>query len=252
MGHPSAARPALELDRLSPRVRPRGLPSGHQRWRDLLFVHFAYPADEVRRLVPAELELDLWDGMAWVGIVPFAMGAVRLRLQPRALGLSFLETNLRTYVHHRGKPGVYFFSLEASSLLAVKAARWGWGLPYHHASMRMTEADGTLAYATTRRSDPRARCSARCRPGEVLGACVPGTFEFFLLERYCLFSVRRGRVLKGHVHHVPYPAQRVELLELSEGLTEAAGLRPPGRPPEVAHFSRGVDVEVFGPVRVDA
>lgn len=244
---------ALELDRITPTRRPTGLsPSGHQGWRDLLFVHYAYAADEVRRLVPPELELDLWDDQAWIGIVPFTMKDIRVRFQPRALGLDFLETNLRTYVHHRGEPGVYFFSLEASSRLAVKAARWGWGLPYHHASMHTAELDGTRTYTTTRRSDPRAAFSARYRPGALLGASAPGTFEHFLLERYYLFSVRRGRVSKGHVHHVPYPAQRVEVLELSDGLIEAAGLPPVRGLPEVAHFSTGVDVEVFGPYGVGA
>lgn len=237
----------LDLDRLAPTRRPDAPRSGHQSWRDLLFAHHVLDAGTVRAVVPPELELDLWDGRAWVGLVPFTMQDIRLAWMPRRAGLDFLETNVRTYVHHRGEPGVYFFSLEASSRLAVKAARWGWGLPYHHASMT-TSSDGEIVrYDSVRRSDPRAALSVTYRAGQQLGASGPGSLEFFLLERYLLFSVRGGRVLKGHVHHEAYPAQRASITSISDGLIEAAGLPRARGLPDVAHFSKGVDVEVFGP-----
>lgn len=242
----------LELDRLTPTKRPQGRsPSGYQTWKNLLFVHFTFPAEQVRALVPPQLELDLWDGQAYVGLVPFEMEDIRFAWFPKALAIDFLETNLRTYVHYKGEPGVYFFSLEAASLLAVKGARWGWGLPYHHARMSVRHEAGETSYTSERRSDPSARLSARYRAGEPLGPSELGSLEFFLLERYYLFSVERGRVAKGHVSHVPYPAQRVEVSELDEGLIAAAGLPQTKGLPPVAHFSKGVQVEVFGPWPVD-
>jgi uncharacterized protein len=229
--------------------RPEGRPSGWQSWRDLLFVHWAVPALALRPLVPAPLELDLWEGRAYVGVVPFVMRDIRPAWVPRFMALDFLETNVRTYVRHRDRPGVFFFSLEASSLLAVKAARWGWGLPYFHARMTLERDADTIAYSTVRRDKAGTKHRVRYRPGRMLGASAPGTLPYFLLERYLLFSLKGDAVYEGQVVHVPYPAQEVEVLELSDELVPAAGLGHGGRPHDVAHFSAGVDVEVFGPWR---
>lgn len=230
-----------------PLERPDQAPSGTQRWRDLLFAHWAIEVEAMRALVPAELELDLWEGRAYVGVVPFVMRDIRPAWLPRFMALDFLETNVRTYVTYRGRPGVYFFSLDASSRLAVKAARWGWGLPYFLATMTFERGEAELAYSTTRRDPAASALHARYRPGRSLGASAPGTFEYFLLERYLLFSLRRGVVHEGQVHHVPYPAQEVELTSLEDGLVAAAGLPAPARPPDAVHYASGVDVEVFGP-----
>lgn len=238
---------ARPVDRLSPAHRPKGPPSGFQNWRELLFVHWTYPLELVRPLVPPQLELDAWGGRAYVGVVPFVMKDIRPSALPRFLALDFLETNLRTYVLHRGEPGVFFFSLEASSRLAVKAARWGWGLPYFDAKMTLSrEADGVIDYRTTRSGDG-ARLNVRFRPGALLGPSRPDTLEHFLLERYLLFSVKRNAVSRGQVHHEPYPAQRCEVLSIDETLTAAAGLPAHPAAPETVHFAAGVDVEVFGP-----
>ncbi len=238
----------LDLDRVSPTKPPtdRAI-AGYQGWRQLLFLHWSVAAEDMRRVVPPELELDLWDGRAFVGAVPFEMVDIRPAWVPRAMALDFLETNLRTYVHYRGEPGVFFFSLEASSRLAVQAARWGWSLPYHFAHMSSTTEAGLTSYQSTRTSDPSAELSVRYRVGELLGPSPPGTLEHFFLERYYLFALRRGRVWKGHVSHVPYPAQRASLEHVSEGLVKAAGLPAQSGPPELVHYASGVDVEVFGP-----
>lgn len=235
------------MDRIAPTRRPDARPSGHQTWNKLLFVHFALPAEVVRPLVPAELELDLWeDGLAWVGVVPFEMKGIRPAFVP--IGLDFLETNLRTYVSRRDEPGVFFFSLEASSLLAVEAARFGWGLPYFHADMTLEEEGDRVRYTTIRRdTNVPVRSVFEYRIGGALGPSAPGTLEHFLLERYLLFTVRDGRVSKGHVHHVPYPAHSAELLHLEDGLLRAAGLPAPSSTPASVHYSPGVEVEVFGP-----
>jgi uncharacterized protein YqjF (DUF2071 family) len=233
-------------------ARPEGKASGMQNWRELLFSHWTFPLDVLRPLVPAELELDPWNGEAFVGAVPFLMRDVRPRWLPRAFALDFLELNIRTYVRYRDRPGVYFFSLEASSLLAVKAARWGWGLPYFHAKMSHG-VDGDIMSFDSRRKDRAAPSHlARYRLGALLGPSLPGSLEYFLLERYLLFTVKRGQVYEGQVHHVPYPAQAVELLELTDGLVAATGLPDPARRPDLVHYAAGVDVEVFGPWPVSA
>jgi hypothetical protein len=238
------------VDRLAPTRRPEGQsPSGHQTWQHLLFVHWSFALEEVRPLVPPELELDPWEGRLFVGAVPFLMKDIRLARLPRFTATDFLETNLRTYVLHRGEPGVFFFSLEASSALAVRAARWGWGLPYFDAEMSCeTGADGVTDYRTTR-AKTGAALHARFKPGEALGPSAPGTLEHFLLERYYLFTKWRGAIWKGHVHHVPYPAHRAEVLSLTQTLTTAAGLPAHDPRPATVHYSPGVEVEVFGPHR---
>lgn len=241
----------MALDRIAPTRRPDRPVTGHQRWQNLLFVHWSLPAELVRPLVPEPLQLDLHDGRAWVGVVPFEMVGIRPSWLPQAFALDFLETNVRTYVHLDGQPGVFFFSLEASSWLAVRAARAQWSLPYHHADMRFTQEAERFTYETTRKGSG-ARFFAEYRRAEALGASKPDTFEHFLLERYYLFVQHRRRLYQGQVHHAPYPAHRVEVLSLHEGLIEAAGLPAVRPPPEVAHFSPGVDVEVFGPWPVAA
>ncbi|MCB9796226.1 MAG: DUF2071 domain-containing protein [Alphaproteobacteria bacterium] len=233
------------MDRLGPARRPEGRNAGTQRWSDLLFVHYEVEPEALAAQLPAGLSLDTFEGRAFVGLVPFRMERIAPPLWPPALGLNFLETNLRTYVHVEGdRPGVYFFSLEAASWLAVRIARWLWRLPYFDAAMSVTVDQGVRDYRTTRRGGgPHLR--ARFRTGQPLGHAAPGTLEHFLLERYLLYVERDGALWSGQVHHAPYPMQAVELLDLEETLCAAAGIeRPPG-PPPLAHASPGVDVEVF-------
>jgi uncharacterized protein YqjF (DUF2071 family) len=236
------------IDRLAPTRRPAQRVVGFQRWRSLLFLHWPVPADVVRRLVPAELSLDLYDGVAYVGVVPFVMQGVRPRWWPERFAFNFLETNVRTYVHHHGRPGVYFFSLEASSRLAVFAARTGWGLPYHHAHMEITQKGAEVTYRTRRRSSGAAH-QVRYRVGDVLGPSRPGTLQHFLLERYLLFVQCKGRLLAGQVHHTPYPAHQAQVLQVQDDLIAAAGFPRVQEPPAFVHYSPGVDVEIF-PLRV--
>jgi uncharacterized protein YqjF (DUF2071 family) len=236
----------LDLDRVAPTRRPAGTASGSQTWRELLFVHWSFAPEVVRAVVPPGLALDLWGGRAWIGVVPFRMEATRAAWMPRRLGLEFLETNVRTYVHHDGAPGVYFLSLEAASWLAVQVARRGWGLPYFHATMHAERTGERVAYRSRRRGDPGASLDVTYDIGAELGPSLPGTQQHFLLERYYLFAERRGRLRRGQVHHHPYPARRATVTALTEGLVAAAGLPATGAP-ETIHYSAGVEVEVFGP-----
>ncbi len=252
---PEDAAREVRIDRLAPTRRPARRLAGHQTWRDLLFVHWEVPVEAVREKLPDGLEPDLFEGRMLVGLVPFRMNDVRPWWLPRPFAFNFLETNLRTYVTCKGEPGVYFFSLDAASWLAVKAARLGWGLPYFHANMSvLCEPGDAWARTLSRPPDTRFEYESRRRDGvglearwtvgEALGSSEPGSLEFFLLERYLLFVERKGTILRGQVHHAPYPAHAAHLDALSTDLGQAAGLPAFGEPACV-HFSPGVEVEIF-------
>ncbi|MEL6345313.1 MAG: DUF2071 domain-containing protein [Myxococcota bacterium] len=239
---------APAIDRLTPCNRPDRAAAGHQKWRTLLFLHWPIPADALRPLIPSGLSIDTHDGVAYIGVVPFAREGVQPWWMP--FGMDFLECNVRTYVHINGEPGVWFFSLEAASWLAVQAARIGWSLPYHFAEMGAHTDGSQRHYHTTRRGQPDARLSARYTVGAPLGALPPASLEFFLMERYLLFSQRNGALYRGQVYHTPYPAHAATLHELDEGLIAAAGLPAPVGPPPLVHYAPGVDVDVFSLTRI--
>jgi uncharacterized protein len=238
--------------------RPYPLPAGSwrmaQRWNDLLFAHWPVAVDEMARLLPARLEVDAFDSYAWVGVVPFWMDRVRTR----AIGetcltvpgtATFSELNLRTYVRSRttGLSGVYFFSLDAASALAVLGARTFFHLPYFLASMhRQTEPDGTIQYRSQRLFSNRSvRFQARYRGlGDIGSPSVDGTLEHFLTARYCLFTSHGGRLQVGHIHHLPWPLQPAQAEITINDLPAAYGIALPNRPP-VLHFARSLEVYIW-------
>ncbi|MEM8946301.1 MAG: DUF2071 domain-containing protein [Planctomycetota bacterium] len=232
------------IDRVAPTRRPKGKPVGYQSWRSLLFMHWPVPVEQLRPLVPSSLELDLHEGIAYVGLVPFAMFHVRPWWAPKSLGFNFLETNVRTYVTVDGRPGVYFFSLDAASRIGVWTARTFWGLPYFYASMKMRQIDDMRCYRSVRTVGNRHH-EVSCRVGELLPASGPTSLEFFFLERYLLFLQRRDTLYCGQVHHSPYPAHLAEILNLDDQLLAAAGLTECHGLPPFVHYSPGVDVEIF-------
>ncbi|PQO35628.1 hypothetical protein C5Y96_08170 [Blastopirellula marina] len=233
------------IDRIAPTIRPSKAVRGYQRWRSLLFLHWPVPADALRALVPGCLEIDQHDGVAYVGVVPFAMEGVRNAWWPEWASMAFLETNVRTYVYHGSQPGVYFLSLDAANRLAVWGARQFWGLPYYHAEMSLVRTGDEVVYHTSRQGGS-VRHKVCYRIGSAMGPSQPGSLEYFFLERYLLFLEHRGTLYSGQVHHVPYPAHEVELLSVEDSLVNASGLMTPPGPPAFAHFSPGVDVEIFG------
>jgi len=248
------------IDRISPSQRPTGRAIGYQKWTNLLFVHWKIPIGLVQPLIPPELTLDTWDGQAWVGLVPFFMSGVRPWWSPAIPGISsFCETNVRTYVHFRGRdPGVWFLSLEASRSLAVRVARWRWHLPYYRARMSLTRRGDQVAYASRRLWPGMAGsgCQIRAAVGALLGhdsperalppgRALPDTLEHFLVERYILYAqVAPGQLLAGRVHHAPYPVREARTTELEDTLLPAAGILPP-EPPCHTAFCDGVEVEIF-------
>ena len=217
-------------------------------------------------LVPDRLTIDTFDGDAFVGLVPFHMTGVRPRWSPSVPGVSaFHETNVRTYVHdEEGNPGIWFFSLDAASKLAVWVARWKWSLPYHHSRMRIDRDDDRVRYSS-QRVVPTGDRKGAIGPGvpgpgvelqlslqgeleglDGNGNARPGTLEHFLVERYLLFAVNaEGRLQKGQVHHAPYPLQAARVEACEESLLRAAGIAIEGGPDHVV-FSEGVSVEIFG------
>lgn len=218
-----------------------------QTWHDLVFAHWPLPAAVMAPRIPAGIELDLFDGQAWLGIVPFRMSNVALRGLP-ALPM-FPELNLRTYVRVGDKPGVLFFSLDATNLLAVATARTLFRLPYHWASMAMATPDGTIRYHSRRsRRDTRARFVATYGPiGDVFTA-RPGTLEYFLTERYCLYTTRGGSPLIVEIHHPPWPLQVARANLEVNTMAHAAGIELSG-PPHLLHFAKRQDVVAWTPSR---
>jgi uncharacterized protein len=236
------------IDRLSPTRRPEGRAVMYQRWRTLLFLHWEVPAQALSPLLPSGLTLDTYEGRAFVGLVPFTMQGVRPALLPPFPPLSdFHETNVRTYVHHEGKdPGVWFFSLEAASRIAVRLARSWFKLPYHFARMELEREGSWISYRSERRwpAPVPARCAVRCAPKGEAGVSMPGTLQHFLVERYFLYTAHGGALWRGQVHHPPYQVRGAEVEGLDESLLAAAGIQRPEVAP-LALYSDGVDVDVF-------
>ena len=214
-------------------------------WRDLLFLHWPVPAEALRPSIPQLLELDTWNGEAWVGIVPFRMTGIRPRFVPALPWISaFPELNVRTYVTADRKPGVWFFTLDAMNPLAIKIARWAFRLPYYRATMTCEETDGWVRYDSRRveRRAPEATFRARYRPTGEPHQATLGSHEHWLTERYCLYSSdRKSRVYRGEVHHHPWPLQTAEAVAEDVRMTESLGFRLPDIEP-LAHFVRRLDM----------
>ena len=220
-----------------------------QTWRQLLFAHWAVPPERLRRVVPAALPLDIRDGKAWISVTPFVVSAARARWTPPLPWLSaFPECNVRTYVTLQGRPGIYFFSLDAARRPAVEAARRIYRLPYFHARMRVEPTGSWTSYATTRihRDGPPAELRARYRPeGEVFQA-QPGSLEHFLTERYCLYTLdEHRRVHTADIHHRPWPLQFARAEIAVNTMAQGIGLEL--AEPPLLHLAERQDVLFWPP-----
>jgi uncharacterized protein YqjF (DUF2071 family) len=218
-----------------------------QVWHDLLFVHWPVPPDVLRGVVPRELPLDTYGGQAWIGVVPFRMSGVRLRGLPAIRGTAaFPELNVRTYVTQGGKPGVYFFSLDAGNPLAVQVARSWFHLPYYRARMSAEWRDGWLHYRSerTHRGAPSASLAARYRPTSEPEPAQPGSLADFLTSRYALYIARRGKVIRREIDHIAWPLQSAEAIIATNTMLDQIPLTIPETEP-LLHFSRRLDVVVW-------
>ena len=238
--------------------RPWPMPDGPwvmtQTWHDLLFAHWPVEASALRDKVPAAFPIDTFDGTAWLGIVPFRMSNVAPRGVPALPWISaFPELNVRTYVTLDGKPGVYFFSLDAANAVAVQAARLMAHLPYYTASMRVTVENDWVSYESRRTASdvPAAEFVGRYHPAGAARPPIPGTLEYFLTERYCLYHYdRAGKPYRLDIHHPPWPLQPAEAEFARNTMADAAGIRLPGTPP-LLHFARRQDMVAWMPEPLD-
>jgi uncharacterized protein YqjF (DUF2071 family) len=233
---------------------PDGWPVIRQDWRHLLFVHWVVDADAVQRLLPSGLDVDTFEGKAYVGLVPFTVRGTRPPLLPPVPFLSsFHEVNLRTYVHRGGRePGVWFFSLDATSRPTVAGGRAWFRLAYHFARIRMELAPGDQVEFECSRLWPGPRpagCSLRYRPAGPVRTAEPGSLEYFLAERYILYASAGEGLRQGRVAHTPYPLQPGEVDGVHETLSAAAGV-PGSRGDLLVHYASGVSVRIYAPVDV--
>ena len=222
-----------------------------QSWRALLFAHWPLPPRALLPLLPAGLTLDTFAGDAWVGVVPFHLPHLAPRVVPRGLALGFPELNVRTYVVAEDKPGVWFFSLDAASILAVLGARRAFHLPYFWARMRMDTSGGSILYKSRRRHPGAASATftGRYRPTGPVFTSTPGSLERWLTARYCLYAAdRAGRVFRGEINHPPWPLQAAEAEIEVNSMAAGHGFDLSGSP--LLHFSPGVDVVTWWPQRV--
>ncbi len=222
-----------------------------QVWHDLLFAHWPVEAATLRAAIPPPLALDLFDGQAWVGVVPFRMSGVQLRLLPLAAPWlsAFPELNVRTYVTGPGgaRPGVFFHSLDAGNPVAVAVARRWYHLPYFFARMGCRRVGDWISY-TSRRAHPGAPPAdfvGQYRPTGPAFRSAPGSLEEWLTERYCLYAAdRRGRVYRGDIAHARWPLQPAEAELHFDTLVGQHGIRLPDTAP-LLHFARRLAIRAW-------
>jgi uncharacterized protein YqjF (DUF2071 family) len=223
------------------------------RWRELLFAHWIVDASVVRPLIPAGLQLDLFENRCYASAVPFLMERVTPRLVPPLPGLhAFPELNLRTYVTLGGKPGVWFFSLDAGQKLAVRVARRLFHLPYFDARFEVTVAGSRVNYSAlrTHRAAAAAEFSATYEPvGPVYRSGV-GSLDAWLTERYCLYSADAlGRIYRGEIDHQPWPLQRAQATVRANTLGNWLGIKL-NHTPAALHFAKLLDVHAWNVTRI--
>lgn len=260
---------ALHESLTEQRHRPWKIPEGpwvmQQTWERLLFAHWPIAASDLRPLIPEALDIDTFEGQAWIGVVPFYMSHVKPRLSPSVPGLSFFpELNVRTYVTYRGKPGVWFFSLEAANPIAVEIARKGFHLPYFNATMRCSEkkvvsktnAQNRIVYYSqrTHKGAPAARFEGEYSPTGPVYFSQPGTLEHWLTERYALYSSKPHRdgsvsLYRGDIHHKPWPLQTAQAEIQVNTMTQPLGLHLPTQKP-LLHYAHRIAVVVWPLVKL--
>ncbi|WP_227394866.1 YqjF family protein [Jeotgalibacillus aurantiacus] len=223
-----------------------------QTWNDLLFAHYPVPAEEIRPLIPDCLALDTFGGQAWISVVPFEMNHIYFRgLSLFTYKRRFAELNVRTYVTFNGEAGIYFFSLDANSPLAVKLANFSYALPYLHADMSVVHSENRIHFKSSR-TDTRAPFGDF---DGVYGAngdpfrTVKGSLEFWLTERYALFVLKGRKILKGAIYHDQWTLQPAYAEFKVNRVAESAGILLSPKP-ELLHFAKHLKVHVWPPEQV--
>jgi uncharacterized protein YqjF (DUF2071 family) len=235
------------IDRLSIRQRPEGQPLMHQAWGKLLFMHWKIAPELLRPLVPNQLTIDTYNDSAWIGVIPFTMWDIRPLppYVPPIPGLNAMhELNVRTYVHFKGVPGVWFFSLDCTSEGAVLAARTFYYLPYYKAHIDLDESNGTINYESQRLEAPVANFLARWRTGEDLSTSDPDSLDYFLTERYCLYSEHKGEIYRARIFHQPWSLRTANVDFFESSMIESLGLPTPQGAPAL-HYAEKISVDIW-------
>ena len=225
-----------------------------QRWNNLLFAHWPVSLKMLRELVPEPLTIEEHGGSAWVSVTPFYLSDLHPRgIPPLPWASEFPELNVRTYVNYGGKSGVFFFSLDAGSPLAVAAARLTYHLPYYNAVMSIEEqSDHTFSYHSHRNDNraPPAKLRIEYRSTGGPERAAQGSLDEFLAERYCLYAVDDGKLYRAEIHHKPWPLEPAHAEVRENTMGAASGIALNG-PPQRVRFARRLDVIVWAPERVN-
>jgi uncharacterized protein YqjF (DUF2071 family) len=231
--------------RLDMRKRPNEQPAMHQSWKDLIFMHWKYDAKAIQNKLPPGLWVDTFENQAYLSLIVFAMEDIRVPMIPFALP-NLLEVNFRTYVYNsKGIPGIWFFSLDLNSHMGVNAARSNFFLPYHYAELQLDDANSHIHVRGERKQNPPVRLNfAYAKSNPPYALAEPGSLDFFLLERYALFSSDGKRLYMGQVHHQPYPMAQGDVLSYSHDLISANGFKI-SQNADLVHYSSRVDVDIF-------
>jgi uncharacterized protein len=236
-----------ELERLALRERPEGQPLMHQTWGKLLFMHWRVDEKNLQPLVPEGLEIDTFDGTAWIGVIPFTMWDIRAfpPFLPAVPGFSAAhELNVRTYVHFDRVPGVWFFSLDCNSAAAVIAARTFYHLPYFNAHIDLKQRSSTIDYSLARTDRPPAHFKGSWNIGETIPFSHPESLAFFLTERYCLYSEHNGKLYRARICHQPWPLQKASMKAYETTMIESLGLPSPEGQPAL-NYAESLNVEIW-------
>ncbi|TXK75929.1 YqjF family protein [Paenibacillus sp. N3.4] len=221
----------------------------HQIWNDLLFAHWPISIEAIRALIPSSIPIDTFQGTAWIGVVPFHMSGVRPRGTPALPYFStFPEINLRTYVTINGKPGVYFFSLDAHHKFAVAVARAVFHLPYFYGHINIQHiTDDYIQYHSVRKDNraQRGEFLAKYKPSSPIHTAAEDSLEHFLTERYCLYcSDHQDNVYRGEIDHNPWPLQVAEAEMMINTLPSSFGITLPHTQP-ILHFAKQLHVKIW-------
>ena len=219
----------------------------HQKWGKLLFMHWRMNPDVLRPLIPAGLTIDTFDNSAWIAIVPFTMWDIRAfpPYAPAMPGLNAMhELNVRTYVHLNGTPGVWFFSLDCTNSAAVFGARTFFYLPYYNAEITLEQNESEIVYSSKRTDKPSATLETTWTIGQPLTQSDPESLEFFLTERYCLFSEHKGTLYRARIHHQPWPLQSAAVSSHFSTMVHSLGLAEPAESP-ILHYAEELAVDIW-------
>jgi uncharacterized protein YqjF (DUF2071 family) len=217
-----------------------------QSWHNLLFAHWPIPIEDLQKLIPPPLQLDVYEGQAWVGVVPFHMSNIRYRNMPYIPTTSkFAELNVRTYVTLNNIPGVYFFSLDATSFLAVKAARYLYHLPYYFSDINIRNEDQRIYYQCRRIGTKDFQFKGTYKPISSPFKSHSGTLEHWLTERYCFYNSHLSRIFRCDILHKPWSLQLAEADIFVNTMANIGGLQLPNENP-LLHYSERIDVLTWG------